>query len=343
MNRLRVAFIVISLPSRPWGGRQFKMGRVVVLGSSNTDLILRTERLPKGGETVLGSSFQQAGGGKGANQAVAAARAGASVAFIAAVGDDSFGEIARRSLAVEGISLEHVRVISGEASGIALIFVDDAGRNLIGVAPGANARISANDIDALPESLFHSANVFVAQLETPIDAVFSALSRAHAARMFTILNPAPFDPRIASVEWMRIIDLLVVNEHEASLFGQALGFESPAVTDADSARSFLAMFRNHGANDVIVTLGDAGYVLSTPDLLNHFPGLVVDAVDTVAAGDTFVGVLACGISEGRSVIQSSHIANFAASLAVTRRGAQPSIPRRDEINAALQVAENDCS
>ncbi|MFO0945575.1 MAG: ribokinase [Planctomycetota bacterium] len=316
------------------------MGRVVVLGSSNTDLILRASTLPNAGETILGSSFHQAAGGKGANQAVAAVRAGASVSFIAAVGDDDYGRAARERLAAERIEVDHVRVVAGEASGIALIFVDDQGRNLIGVAPGANASITPQYIEQLPESLFRQKDVFVTQLETPIDTVHAGLRRAHRAGMFTLFNPAPFDARVASPDWLRLIDVLVVNEHEATLLAQSIEGDHPSVTDASSAAQFLRTMQKQGSKNVIVTLGSQGYVALSSSSLEAVAGLPVSAVDTVAAGDTFVGVLACGLADGWTVSESAQIANVAAAIAVTRHGAQPSIPRRGEIESLAKSVRN---
>ena len=310
------------------------MAKIIVLGSSNTDIILRADKLPAPGQTVLGHELLQAGGGKGANQAVAAARAGGRVVFIGAVGDDAFGIARRAELETEGINLNCLRVIPAKTSGVALIMVDTHGENLIGVAPGTNAEITPEDIDALPLPLLQKGDIFVSQLETPITSVHAALKKAKEAGVTTILNPAPPQAIIAQTAWLSLIDILILNEHElADVTGNKF-------TRADEALPLLKELHAAGAQSVIVTLGSEGYIISTPDGLRSFPAFHVDVVDTVAAGDTFVGALAARLAERNSLEASAEWAGGAAALAVTRQGAQPSIPKRSEVDAFLARYRN---
>lgn len=303
------------------------MGRVVVLGSSNTDLVLQTSKLPGPGETVLGSKFFQAAGGKGANQAVAAARAGAEVAFLAALGDDPFGEQAYAALAAENLDLRYVQRLGGVSSGVALILVDESGQNQIAVGPGANAQLSESFIDALPAELFRSGSLFVTQLETPNGAVLAGLQRAKLAEMTTLFNPAPPKAEVGNADWLHLVDVLVVNEHEArEIAGLPI-----AVDDQRSVAEAAQRLRSLGCRDVVITLGSGGYALASAGDVQFHPAYAVQVVDTVAAGDAFVGTLACFLSEGMSLADASQKANKAAAIAVTRVGAQPSLPRREEI------------
>jgi ribokinase len=299
------------------------MGRVIVLGSSNVDLVVRSDRLPAPGETVLGHEFLRTPGGKGANQAVAAARAGASVAFVGAVGDDELGRFAVYHLEADGIDLSHLRRVAGVGSGVALIVVDRDGHNQIAVYPGANGCVSAADVAALPAGLFTPPGVYVTQLETPPAAVWAGLARARDAGLRTVFNPTPPDPTFGAPRWLSLVDVLVVNEPEAAwLTGRAVGAEAA-----------VAELRSRGAADIIVTLGERGYLLAAaggPTVWH--PAVPVQAMDTTGAGDTFVGVLAAGLGEGRTVAEAAARANRAAALAVTRPGAQAAIPRRSEVD-----------
>lgn len=304
------------------------MGRVVVLGSSNTDLVLRTEQLPGPGETVLGSTFFQAAGGKGANQAVAAARAGAQVVFVAAFGTDDLGTRAYEHLAAENVDLRYARRLDGVSSGVALIFVDEAGQNQIGVALGANGRFSESDIHQLPDEVFTPPGVFVTQLETPDDAVLAGLRRARSAGLTTVFNPAPPKPYVGAADWLRHVNVLVVNEHEAQALSGTRGLLTSEGEIHDVSRRLLDL----GCGNVIVTLGSRGYALAAGEDVQFQPGYRVTAVDAVAAGDAFVGSLASALSEGVSLSQAALWANKAAAISVTRRGAQPSLPYRHEID-----------
>lgn len=304
---------------------------VVVLGSSNTDMIVRVPRLPSPGETVLGGAFFQAPGGKGANQAVAAARAGAHVVFLASVGADSFGSSALALLTHEGIDVSLVRRAPDAASGVALILVDEEGQNLIAVAPGANAQLTPSDIGELPDAVFAAGaqGVFVTQWETPPATVHAGLSRARTAGLATVFNPAPAPETGSGFElsWLALVDYLILNEHEAeSLTGHA-------ATGPDDARRAATRLTQAGPRGVIVTLGANGYVLAEGERAEHVAGHRVPAVDTVAAGDTFVGVFACALAEGRAASAAAAWANRASAISVTRQGAQPSIPFRAEIES----------
>ncbi|HMP79743.1 MAG TPA: ribokinase [Pirellulaceae bacterium] len=316
------------------------MGTVLVFGSSNTDLVLAVSELPLAGQTVLGKHLAEVAGGKGANQAVAAARTGAEVTFVGAVGMDEFGFQARQGLAREGIDLRFVRQVAGVRSGVAMIMVDQSGRNLIGVAPGANACVDADYIRSLPDSLFESADVVVAQLEIPVEAVRVALQRARQSGKTTVLNPAPPDRRIVNEQMLAFVDILVLNEPEAVLLSD---WADPAAVSTDGSSFEIGddwgrladEFHALGPSAVIITFGERGYRLSAAGQRMIASAHAVPAVDTVGAGDTFVGVLAARLAEGASIIESAHWANAAAALAVTQPGAQPSIPNRDAIETLL--------
>lgn len=316
------------------------MGKVVVFGSANTDLVLTVDELPQPGATVLGQHFFQAAGGKGANQAVAAARAARrdramsgdlvdSVVFVGAVGNDGYGQRTRDDLARESIELHHLRVVPDLPSGVALIMVDRRGCNLIGVAPGANERVDQDYVASLPDSLFQTSRVVLAQLEIPIPAVQAALRRGRAAGAITLLNPAPPDPRVVDCGLLADVDILVLNEHEAAMLG------GQATTPDNDWGAVADRFHQWGVPSVVITLGREGFFMSTADRRYAEAGLPVDAIDTVAAGDTFVGVMACRLAEGASVGEAARWGNFAAAISVTRAGAQPSIPHRHEIEALL--------
>ncbi|MBI2190533.1 MAG: ribokinase [Planctomycetes bacterium] len=299
---------------------------VVVVGSSNTDMIIRCRSLPSPGQTVLGGALERAAGGKGANQAVAARRAGADVHLIARVGGDEFGRQARRDLRRSGVHVGRVRVTHGVPSGVALIVVDGAGENLIAVAPGANSRLTPKDIEACA-SLFCSARVALFQLETPLPTVARGITLARRSGCLVILNPAPARPLPASL--LRQIDVLTPNELEAAAL---TGFHIHTLQGVRrAAERLLAM----GVRSALVTLGSRGVALVQPGRFARIPAFAVRPVDTVGAGDAFNGALACSLAEGRPVEEAARFACAAAALATTRRGAQPSMPRRREIARLL--------
>ena len=304
--------------------------QIIVVGSINTDLVIRGPRLPAPGETVIGGEFYQAAGGKGANQAVAAARAAlAPVTFVGAVGDDSLGHAALQRFRSENLVCEYLKTVPGEPSGVALILVDEAGQNLISVAAGANAHLSAHDLEALPEDLFSRARVFLTCLETPLPTVAAGLRRARRAGLTTMLNPAPACRDIVQAGLLPLVDVLTPNEGEAALLTGNSGKDSD---DERTAIRAARMLQALGCKQVIVTRGSAG-CLVVDEQVTRIAGRTVRAIDATAAGDAFNGALAVGLAEGRSLIEAAEWANAAAAISVTRRGAQPSLASRAEIDA----------
>ena len=299
--------------------------KIVVVGSSNTDMILKLERIPKPGETLLGGEFVIAAGGKGANQAVAAAQAGGAVTLVARVGKDMFGEQAIAGFVRSGINVDHVQ-LDKFPSGVALIFVSKDGENSIGVGSGANAKLSPADVWNA-KSAFASANAVIMQLETPLKAVQAAADLAHAKGALVILNPAPAQKLPDAL--LKKISILTPNETEAELL---TGIE---VTDeASCSRAADALLRK-GVKTVIMTLGSRGAFVATTKSKQFVPGFKVKPVDTTAAGDTFNGALAVALAEGMPMIDAVRFANAAGAISVTRMGAQPSAPKRMEIEKLL--------
>lgn len=301
---------------------------VVVVGSTNVDLILRLQHIPRPGETVTDGVLHEASGGKGANTAVAAARTGrrTRTRFITALGDDAPGEALLRSFAGDGIDTSAVKRVAGLRTGCALILVDASGNNAIAVAPGANAALAPADIDAA-ETMLTSASMVVMQMEIPTATVRHVLARCAAASVPVLLNYAPVRDR--SVEVDGKLHGLVVNETEAA---QLTGL---AVSDVTSARRAAETLLARGPRFVVVTLGSAGAVLSAEGGSRHVPAFPVDVVDTTAAGDTFCGALAVALVEGQPLPEATRFAAAAAAVSVTRLGAQPSVPTRDEVEAML--------
>lgn len=295
--------------------------KIVVVGSSNTDMILKLERIPKPGETLLGGEFVTAAGGKGANQAVAAAQAGGAVTLIARVGKDMLGEQAIAGFIRNSINVDHVQ-LDKFPSGVALIFVAKDGENSIGVGSGANAKLSPADVRKA-KSAFASASAVIMQLETPLDTVQAAADLAHAKEALVILNPAPAQPLPDSL--LKKISILTPNETEAELL---TGIQ--VTDDASCSRAADALLRK-GVKTVIITLGSRGAFVATNESKQFVPGFKVKPVDTTAAGDTFNGALAVALAEGMSLIDAVRFANAAGAISVTRMGAQPSAPKRKEI------------
>lgn len=301
---------------------------IIVLGSINTDLVVRTRHLPRPGETVLGGEFLQAPGGKGANQAVAAARAGrARVTFIGAVGDDAFGIQALATLKQENLDTTHIAVVSGQTSGIALIMVDHAGQNAISVAAGANLALTAEHIQAIPDAVFAGAKVCLASLETNLDAVEAGLRRAKSFGLTTILNPAPAMPLAECGRLLALADIVTPNEHEAQMLTDL------RVNDVNSAIAAARWLQQAGPRAAVVTLGGLGAVAVQENDVDVIPPLNVSAFDATGAGDAFSGALAVAIAEGKALFPAAQWATIAAGLATTRPGAQPSLPARAEIDA----------
>jgi ribokinase len=306
------------------------MGRVVVLGASLMDMNLRLDRLPTPGETRLGSSFFTSTGGKGANQAVAARRAGADVAFLSAFGDDALGRQMRDRYFDEGIDLDHARFFESEASGVALILVGDDGENLIGVSMGPNARLTREYIDELPPEVFAGPGVFLASLEVPIETVIRGIERAKAAGMTVVLNPAPAGLLLGAKQILAKVDVLTPNVSEA----RALA-DSP-----DDGQATLAdKLRMIGACRLVLTLGADGCLVVDGSERISVPAYQVNAVDTVGGGDAFNGALAAALSEGLSLVEAATRANAAAAIAVTKPGAQGALPSRDEIDRMVATRQ----
>ncbi len=295
-----------------------------MIGSSNTDLVSRAERLPLAGETVFGDAFAIYPGGKGANQAVAARRAGAAVSFVGAIGDDVFGRDRRDELAAAGIDLTHLSVIPGATSGVAQIVVDVAGENQIVVVPGANDLVQPEQAIA---AVAGGCDVLSAVLEVSFAAIRAAFVAPRTA--LAILNAAPFDPRV--IEILGSVDVLVCNESEAAaILGRAV-----AAADVAGARAAAIDLLDFGPRAAIITLGPAGAVVADEMGDRAFPAPAVDVVDTTGAGDCFCGVLAAWLAEGASLDDAVSAGVAAGSLAVTVPGAQPSMPARAAIEAAL--------
>ncbi|WP_396330347.1 ribokinase [Burkholderia anthina] len=299
-----------------------KSPRIAVVGSVNVDLVTHAPRLPVPGETLLGTMFQTVHGGKGANQAVAAARLGASVAMIGCVGDDAFGTRLHGALAAERIDVTHLHRIEGEATGVATITVDAHGANSIVVVPGANDRLDIARIDVARDTIAAAA-LMVCQLEVPIATVAHAIASAIAHRTPVLLNPAPAQPLFDTL--LARIDYLVVNETEAeSLTGIAVGDDASAVRAADALCA-------KGVGNVLVTLGARGVCWRGSAGSGRHDAMAVVAVDTTAAGDTFVGGFATARAGGASMDDAIGFGQRAAAISVTRRGAQTSIPTREEV------------
>ncbi|MFA7892105.1 ribokinase [Pseudomonas putida] len=297
--------------------------KVVVVGSLNMDLVARAQRLPRPGETLAGDTFFTAAGGKGANQAVAVARLGASAAMIGCVGDDAYGPQLRNALEVEGIDCQGVVTCTGVSTGVAMITVDEASQNCIVIVPGGNGLL-VPDAVARFDGLLQAADVIICQLEVPLATVAWTLARGRQLGKRVILNPAPATGPLPA-EWFNHIDYLTPNESEAE------ALTGVAVHDQASALLAGARLLALGAGKVIITLGAQGALLITPAGHQHYPAPVVQALDTTAAGDTFIGGFAAGLVQGLEEGDAIRFGQRAAALSVTRAGAQPSIPRLAEL------------
>jgi ribokinase len=301
--------------------------KVVVVGSSNTDMIIKLERIPKPGETIIGGDFATAAGGKGANQAVAAARAGADVSFVARVGNDMFGSQAMEGFVSDGINVEHVEKDPGTPSGVALIFVDERGENSIAVASGANAKLTPADVREARD-VIAGADILVVQLETPVETVRAAVELAADNGVRVVLNPAP--AQTLGEDILRHVSVLTPNETEAALLS---GIEVTDVVDAEKAAAKLVSM---GPEAIVVTLGARGAFVFESDRREVVPGFQVDAVDTTAAGDVFNGALAVALAGGAPLVEATRFANAGAALSVTKLGAQPSAPTRAEVDELIR-------
>ncbi len=297
--------------------------KIVVVGSSNTDMVIKTKQIPAPGETVLGGTFFMNAGGKGANQAVAAVRLGGTVSLICKTGNDIFGKEAIASFKKENINTNFIFTNGKEPSGIALITVDENAQNSIVVAPGANAALNVGDIEEI-EDFIVQAEIILMQLEIPLSTVVHVAEFAAANEIPVILNPAPACE--LPDELLKNISIITPNENEAE---KLTGI---TVTDIRTAEQAAKSVYDRGVETVIVTLGAEGALLLNRDSVVHIAGYKVNPVDTTAAGDIFNGALAVALSEKKSLEEAIDFACKAASISVTRLGAQASAPYRHEIN-----------
>ncbi|WP_429192402.1 ribokinase [Aeromonas salmonicida] len=302
------------------------MNRLVVMGSVNADHVLRVPHFPRPGETLTGHSYQVVPGGKGANQAVAAARLGAPVSFIARIGDDAIGQQMRQGFEQDGIDVSAVELDETLPTGIAIIYVSDEGENSIGISAEANGALSPAMVKR-HEAMIANAHTLLLQLEVPLESVFEAakLARSHGTRV--VLNPAPARPLPA--ELLALVDLITPNQTEAELL------TGVKVSDEASAAQAAARFHQMGISDVMITLGSQGVYCSNARQQQLIPGFRVEAVDTTAAGDTFNGALLAAELAGADFNAAVRFAHGAAALSVTKFGAQSSIPSKVEVDAFL--------
>jgi ribokinase len=299
---------------------------VAVVGSLNMDLVIRSPRIPLPGETIIGGEFHTAPGGKGANQAVAAARLGAQVSMVGRVGRDAFGSQLLENLAADGIEHNFVLEDREASTGVALIVVADDGENSIVVASGANAHLSPADVET-SEAAIARADVLLLQLESPLETVTQAAQTARARGVTVILNPAP--ARALPGELLALVDVIIPNESETALL-TGMPVENQAEAEAAAA-----MLRRRGVGTVILTLGERGALLSYERGTTIFPAYDVKPVDTTAAGDAFVAGLAVALAEGKSWATAVQWGNAAGALATTKLGAQPSLPTRTTVEQLL--------
>jgi len=296
--------------------------QIAVVGSSNMDLVVKSTRIPAVGETILGGDFIMVPGGKGANQAVAAAKLGAEVYFIAKLGSDIFAEHSLDNFRRARVNTKYVIQTNEAPSGVALIMVDDEGNNSIVVAPGANQKLLPADVKKA-ESDIASCGAVVAQLEVPLETIEFAAKMANDLKVPFVLDPAPAQELEA--ELLEMVDVLTPNETEAQIL---TGVE---VTDEDSARTAATTLLERGVKAVILTLGGKGFFLADRDESRYVSAQKVDAVDSTAAGDAFTGSLAAGMAEGKTLLDAALFANYVAALSVTKMGAQSSMPTLQEV------------
>jgi ribokinase len=295
---------------------------IIVIGSSNTDMVVKSKRLPAPGETILGGTFGMFAGGKGANQAVAAVRLGGDVSFVGKRGQDIFGRNALEGLQKEGINTEHFSIHSGLPSGVALINIDDSGENCIVVASGANTALNAEDV-LLADHLITNSSVLLLQLETSLETVQFAAMQGIAKGATIILNPAPAQPLPESL--LQVISVITPNETEA---GMLTGI---SINNISSAKDAAVALKKKGVQTIVITLGAEGVLIYHEDQFIKIDAEPVTAIDTTAAGDVFNGALAVGLAEGKSIEVAARYACLAASISVTRMGAQSSAPFKREL------------
>jgi ribokinase len=298
---------------------------VIVVGSITADVTTFSSRLPQRGETILGDDVTLVLGGKGANQAVAAARAEARVQLVGCVGTDAFQTLVLDGLRDDSVGIDHLRLVTG-ATGVAHIRVDDTGENDIVIVPKANFLLSSEQVTTAVNELAPTSAVMLAQLEVPADVVFDALQLGRAAGLITVLDPAPAPVTALADEVWASVDIVTPNETEAT------SITGISVTDVDSAIDAGRWFLERGTSAALITLASAGAVLVTSEGSVTFAAFPVTAVDTTAAGDAFAGYLGAGLARGESLHTSVSAAMAAGALAVTRRGASPSLPYRAEVD-----------
>lgn len=297
--------------------------RIVVIGSCNTDMVINTERLPRPGETIIGGSFFMNAGGKGANQAVAAARLGGNICFVAKVGNDHFGSHAIEQYKAEGIDVQQISIDSEQPSGVALIMVDGKGENCIAVASGANALLSPQEINRA-EEVIDNGDIVLMQLETPLETVEYAASMAHGKGKKVILNPAPALSLPETL--LKNLYMIIANETEAEFISGI------RITDMESVCRAADIISDKGVKNVVITLGSKGAFIKENGAYHKVPALKVKAVDATAAGDTFCGALCVALAEEKGILEAVDFANRCAAITVTRMGAQSSLPYRSEVD-----------
>ncbi|MGB9641375.1 MAG: ribokinase [Anaerolineales bacterium] len=296
---------------------------IVVVGSINMDLVIRSPRLPQLGETLLGGDFHTFPGGKGANQAVACARLGAKVKMIGKVGMDSFGDELLRGLAANGVDINAIEAVPETSTGVALITVVASGDNAIVVSPAANGQITSTDILKY-EKLIQGTSVLVLQLEIPLEAVETAIDLARKNGVIVVLNPAPAQPLPEPL--LSKVDYIIPNQSELA-----------ALTGEQDIKAGIYHLRSRYAGNLMITLGEQGVIFTDNNKIFHLSSYPVQAVDTTAAGDAFVGAFAVGISEGKTLPDAIRMGNAAGALAVQKAGAQPSLPTRAELEKFMQA------
>ncbi|NIH16899.1 ribokinase [Morganella morganii] len=300
--------------------------RLTVLGSINVDYIMNIAQFPAPGETVIGKQYQTAFGGKGANQAVACGRSGADITFIACVGDDAIGAEILAQLQRDHIHTAAISVVPEVATGVAMIFVNEDGENVIGISAGANAALTPEHF-APYKGIVEQSDALLMQLESPLETVIAAAQAAKHHQTKVILNPAP--ARELPDSLLKLVDVITPNETEAE---KLTGI---SVSDETGAAKAAQVLHDKGIEQVLITLGSRGVWLSVNGEGRRIPGFKVNAVDTIAAGDTFNGAYVTALLEGKPADDAVRFAHAAAAIAVTRRGAQPSVPWRREIDAFL--------
>ena len=308
---------------------------VLIIGSSNMDLNIYSKRLPNLGETVTGGTFKHFLGGKGANQAVASVRSGARTVFIGKIGNDLFGDQMISRLTDEGVNMDHIFRDSQEPSGVAFILIDENGENMISVAPGANFNLKPDDIRSKTQ-IIKNASSIVVQMEIPMDSIQEIFKIASEGKTIKILNPAPL--KAIPIEVLRKVDIIIPNEGELFRLHSLLGFNNSIEEGKQKIIHISKDLANMGVEYIITTLGDKGCIIfeKKTDKIFEVSAPKVDAVDTVGAGDCFIGVLASILSKGETILNAVNYATTAASIAVTRKGAQESMPSLSDIQNKLE-------